>query len=92
LVIGVSVFSGAIFFGIMMIAVRAQHTPILVGEESMSGRLGTARTDLSPTGSVQVGGELWSAELEDGSSFVSSGTRVEVVKVDGLRVIVRKAE
>jgi len=92
LVIGVSVVSGAIFFVIMMIAVRAQRIPIRVGEESMSGRLGTARTDLSPTGSVQVRGELWSAELEDGSSFVSSGTRVEVVKVDGLRVIVRKAE
>ena len=92
LVIGVSVVSGAIFFVIMMIAVRAQRIPIRVGEESMSGRLGTARTDLSPTGSVQVRGELWSAELEDGSSFVSSGTRVEVVKVDGLRVIVRKGE
>jgi membrane-bound serine protease (ClpP class) len=92
LVIGVSVVSGAIFFVIMMIAVRAQRTPIRVGEESMSGRLGTARTDLSPSGSVQVGGELWSAELDEGSTFVPEGSRVVVVKVDGLRVIVRKAE
>ena len=92
LVIGVSVVSGALFFVIMMIAVRAQHTPIRVGEESMSGRMGITRTDLSPKGSVHVGGELWSAELEDESSFLPAGTRVEVVKVDGLRVIVRKAE
>jgi membrane-bound serine protease (ClpP class) len=92
LVVGVSVVSGAIFFVIMMIAVRAQRIPIRVGEESMSGRMGITRTDLSPKGSVQVGGELWSAELEDESSFLPAGTRVEVVKVDGLRVIVREAK
>jgi membrane-bound serine protease (ClpP class) len=92
LVVGVSVVSGAIFFGIMMIAVRAQHAPIKVGEESMSGRLGTARTDLSPSGSVQVGGELWSANLEDENASLLAGTRVEVIRVDGLHVIVRKAK
>ncbi len=92
LVIGVSVVSGGLFFVIMMIAVRAQRTPILTGQESMIGRAGVARTDLNPKGSVQVGGELWSAELEKDSSKVPVGTRVEVVRVDGLHLIVRKAE
>jgi membrane-bound serine protease (ClpP class) len=92
LVIGVSLISGAIFFGIMMIAVRAQHTPIRTGEESMIGRTGIARSDLEPKGSVQVGGELWTAELEDESSFIPAGTRILVIRVDGLRLIVRKAE
>jgi membrane-bound serine protease (ClpP class) len=92
LVIGVSIASGFIFFGIMMIAVRAQKAPIRTGEESMSGRIGTARTDLSPKGSVQVGGELWSAELEDDRERVPMGSRVQVVRVEGLRIIVRKAE
>jgi membrane-bound serine protease (ClpP class) len=92
LVVGVSLVSGAVFFVIMMIAVRAQRAPIKVGRESMSGRIGTARTDLSPSGSVQVGGELWSANLEDESASLPAGTRVEVIRVDGLRVIVRKSE
>jgi membrane-bound serine protease (ClpP class) len=92
LVIGVSVVSGALFFGIMMIAVRAQHAPIRTGEESMIGRTGIARSDLSPKGSVQIGGELWTAELEEEDSSIYAGTRVEVIRVDGLRVIVRKAE
>jgi len=92
LVVGVSLVSGAVFFVIMMIAVRAQRAPIKVGRESMSGRIGTARTDLSPSGSVQVGGELWSADLEDENASLPSGTRVEVIRVDGLRVIVRKAK
>jgi membrane-bound serine protease (ClpP class) len=91
LVVGVSMVSGAIFFTIMMIAVRAQRAPIRTGEESMEGRMGTARTDLSPKGSVQVGGELWTAELEEDGSKLPAGTKVQVVKVDGLRLIVRKA-
>jgi membrane-bound serine protease (ClpP class) len=92
LVLGVSIASGAIFFGIMMIAVRAQHTPIHTGQESMTGRIGIARTDLNPKGSVQVGGELWTAQLEQGDSELYAGTQIEVIKVDGLRLIVRKAE
>jgi membrane-bound serine protease (ClpP class) len=76
----------------MMIAVRAQHAPIRTGEESMIGRTGIARSDLSPKGSVQIGGELWTAELEEEDSSIYAGTRVEVIRVDGLRVIVRKAE
>jgi membrane-bound serine protease (ClpP class) len=91
LVVGVSLVSGGIFFVIMMIAVRAQRTPIRTGEESMSGRKGVARTDLKPKGSVQVGGELWSAELEEGGTKLPAGTRIEVVRVDGLRLIVREA-
>jgi membrane-bound serine protease (ClpP class) len=92
LVFGVSIFSGAIFFVIMMIAVRAQRTPVHTGGESLTGRLGVARSDLTPKGSVQVGGELWSAELEEGRGKVASGTRIEVVRMDGLRLIVRKTE
>ncbi len=92
LVLIVSAVSGAIFFGIMMIAIRAQKAPIQTGEESMNGRVGIARTDLTPKGSVQVGGELWSAQLEREDEVLYSGTRVEVIKVDGLHLIVRKAE
>ncbi len=91
LVVGVSVVSGAIFFAIMMVAIKAQQAPVVTGEESMSGRVGIARTNLNPKGSVQVGGELWSAVLEEGGTKLQAGTRVEVVKVDGLRLIVRKA-
>lgn len=93
LVVGVSIVSGAVFFTIMMIAVRAQRAPIRTGEESMVGRMGITRTALDPKGSVQVGGELWSAELEEeDSKKIPLGTRVEVVKVEGLRLIVRKAK
>jgi membrane-bound serine protease (ClpP class) len=54
--------------------------------------MGVARTDLNPNGSVQVGGELWTAELEEGSPMLYAGDRIKVIRVEGLRLIVRQAE
>jgi membrane-bound serine protease (ClpP class) len=91
LIIGVSVASGLMFFAAMMFAVRAQHTPVRMGVESLAGRVGIARSDLRPTGLVQLGGEQWSAELAPGEEPLEKGTRVQVVSVQGLKLIVRKA-
>lgn len=90
LVIGSSLFTGAIFFTILMIALRAQRAPIRTGQESLIGRVGVAKNDIAPQGNIQVGGELWSAVLEAGQPPISARERVEVVSVDGLHLIVRK--
>jgi membrane-bound serine protease (ClpP class) len=92
LVVGVSIVSGGMFFVIMLVAVRAQRVPIHTGEESMEGRIGIVRSVLNPKGSVQMGGELWTAQLEEEDMKLAIGTRVMVMRVDGLRLIVRKAE
>ncbi len=44
----------------------------------------------NPAGQVQCGAELWSAELAEGETRIRKGERVQVVKVDGLRLKVRK--
>lgn len=90
LIILTSLGSGALFFAVMMFAVRAQHTPVRMGLESMTGRVGVARSNLEPNGLVQVGGEQWSAELSPGENPVARGERVEVVGTQGLKLIVRK--
>ncbi|MFC1922476.1 nodulation protein NfeD [Chloroflexota bacterium] len=92
LVIGVSLGTAAIFFVILTIALRAQKAPIRMGQESLIGRTGTARTHISPIGTVQLGGELWSSELASGEDPISEGTSVEVLEVKGVRVIVRKMD
>ena len=91
LIIGASVSTGIIFFVIMLIGVRAQKRPVGMGAESLVGRVGIVRTGLAPRGQVQLGGELWTAELVDGEEALSPDARVEVVGVDGLRLLVRKA-
>ena len=38
------------------------------------------------TGQVQLGGELWTAELAEGDSAILKGVRVEVVAVQGIHL------
>jgi membrane-bound serine protease (ClpP class) len=90
LVIGVSLGTAAIFLVILTIALRAQRAPISMGQESLIGRTGTAASAIAPTGTVQLGGELWTSVLAQGEEPIAEGTQVEVIEVRGVRVIVRK--
>lgn len=90
LVIGMGVFLGLLFFGILLLALRAQHRPVQTGSESLPGRSGTAKTSIDTEGQVQVGSELWSAERSPESGPIGKGDLIEVVEVRGLRLIVRK--
>ncbi len=91
LVIGFGVFLGAVFFGILMIALRTIHVPLRVGAAALVGKTGTARTSVEETGGqVQLESELWSAEPTAETEKISKGDKVEVVEVKGLRLKVRK--
>jgi membrane-bound serine protease (ClpP class) len=90
LVVGTSIITGILFVLILVYALRAQRIPIRTGQESLVGRVGRARSEIAPFGTVQVGGELWSAELDVDETAISSGTRVQVTRVQGVHLYVRK--
>lgn len=90
LVVIVALAIGASFAVIVGFAIRAQKARIQTGQESMAGVSGTAVSDVDPSGQVQAAGELWSAEAVPGSEQIRKGDRVEVVKVEGLRLKVKK--
>ena len=90
LVIIVGILTGAMFGVIVGFGIRALRAPIRTGHESLEGRTGTATSALNPTGQVQLGSELWTAEVAAGSGKIRKGDTVEVVKVKGLRLKVRK--
>jgi membrane-bound serine protease (ClpP class) len=90
LVIFVGVFIGLIFAVILGFALRAQKRPVITGSARLEGLNGFAVSAIDPTGQAQVAGELWSADLAEASSAIQRGERVEVVKVEGLRLKVRK--
>jgi membrane-bound serine protease (ClpP class) len=92
LVVIVSIIIGLVFTAMLLLALRAQKAPVRTGLESLVGRIGSARTDINPTGNVQVGGELWSAELESDSSPIPAGSRVIVTGKHGIRITVRRAD
>ncbi len=91
LVVGMGVLTAAGFFVMLTFVVRAHRRPVEVGREVLVGRMGVARSALAPAGMVQVAGELWSAEVEAGALAIADGERVEVVRVQGLRLVVRPA-
>ncbi len=48
---------------LVTLVVRAHARRSVAGREGMVGEVGTARTDLTPSGRVFVHGELWEAEV-----------------------------
>jgi membrane-bound serine protease (ClpP class) len=92
LVIGAGVATAGIFLLVMTLAIRAQNREISVGSETMIGKVGRARTAISPRGMIHLGGELWSAILEKGATDINAGDRVEVISVEGLRLVVRPVD
>ena len=89
LIIGMAVFTGAGFAFIITFALRAQLRPPTTGAEGLAGKTGTARSELNPEGTVMVAGEYWTAVLEAPHTVLEKGRRVCVVRVDGMRMIVR---
>ncbi len=92
LIIGMSLITGALFFGVLIFAIRAQSIPRWMGMETLVGRVAEVRGELGRTGIVQMGGEQWSAELKDAQAPLPNGTRVRVVRLDGLTLVVEKVE
>jgi membrane-bound serine protease (ClpP class) len=85
---GIVIASG--FFALVTLALRAQRHPVVMGRPLLIGQVGVVRSDLNPQGEVQVAGESWSARPAEGEGPLLSGTRVEVVAMDGLKLRVRK--
>jgi len=58
--------------------------------KKIPGAHGIAETNLDPEGRVRALGESWMAEAEKG--VIKAGETVEVVRLDGIRLIVKKPE
>jgi len=88
-IIPVALGISLILISLVTLVVRAHARKSFTGKEGMIGEVGTARTDLSPSGKVFVHGEIWEAEATEP---VAKGEKVKVVAVlDTLKVRVRKA-
>jgi len=90
LILTMAALTAAFFAFAVGAGVRAQMRKVQTGRERLMGAVGVARTDLAPSGTVFVEGELWSAESADG--VIPAGRRVRVVRVRGLHLDVRQEE
>jgi membrane-bound serine protease (ClpP class) len=83
----VSLFAFIIFY-----AIKAQYKPPVTGEEGLVGMVGVARTDLNPSGKVYIHGELWNAVSLVSREIIKAGEEVQVIKVEGIKLMVKKKE
>ena len=95
LVLGVvAVLAAATLIATRRVMSAAMRRPTC-GPETLVGQLGTVREPLAPLGQVLVDGALWRAREtwpEAGAPVVAGGDRVVVERVDGLTLLVRRAE
>ena len=92
LVVAISLVTAGIFFTILTFGIRALKTPPRLGLESLPGKIGVARSAIDPVGSVQLASELWTAELVPGEAPIPAGTRVEVIRAQGVHLVVKQIQ
>ena len=85
--LGAGVGFGIISFGLAFLAFRARRNKVLLGPEAMIGGIAIARTALSPTGQVEIRGELWQASVL-GQTILPIGATARVRDVEGFLLIV----
>lgn len=85
----VGIFALLFFFVVIMAISRARRRPIAVGAEDMVGATGVALSAIDPLGQVRLRGETWKARTE--GEGLHKDERVEVVRTEGLTLIVRRA-
>jgi len=90
LVVIVGLINGAFFAFIIAKALQAQRIPPAMGMSTLVGKIGEARTDLNPTGTVYAASELWTAEAQDEN--IPAGASVQVVGVDGVKLLVKRKD
>ncbi|HEY3264604.1 MAG TPA: nodulation protein NfeD [Actinomycetota bacterium] len=74
------------FATIVNVALKARRLPRTDDRLRLVGETGIAERDLDPAGVVRVASEEWSARSAAGP--ISRGTRIRVLKMDGLRLVV----
>ncbi len=88
----------AALYGLVMVRtlVQMRHIPVpagsgMVGTMTIVGQEGEVQREISPLGTVFVGGETWSAQTPDGEP-IGRGDKVRVVGQEGLTLIVQKID
>jgi membrane-bound serine protease (ClpP class) len=89
LVVTVGLATGTFFAFVVAKVVGAHQRRPTTGLEGLVGQLAVARSDLAPTGTVFLKGELWQAVTSEGA--VKQGEQVEITEVDGFKLHVKRA-
>lgn len=91
-IIFASAMISGFFIFVVSYVIKARIKRPVTGSEGMVGEEGVAKTDLNPYGKVWVWGEIWNASVEFNEQVIKKGERIIVMKVEGMKLIVKKKE
>ncbi len=91
LVLTVVAVTAVFFLVVVAAAVRAMRRRSTTGAEALIGRLGRAKSDLSPEGVVILDGELWRARAVS-TDVIASDSTVRVIAREDLKLRVEGTE
>ncbi|MFH0958742.1 MAG: nodulation protein NfeD [Pseudomonadota bacterium] len=75
----------AFFIVVMGLVVKAWMGKPRTGQQGLVGKVGTALTDINPTGKIALHGEYWNARAE---TMIPKGEKVRVTRIEDLEVTV----
>ena len=80
LAVVMSSITGGFFWVVVRSVIESEQARPSHDLEALIGRTGEARTDIDDEGTVQVAGELWTAQSDE---HIPEGTRIRVVGREG---------
>ena len=84
----IGLVAGTFIFILHRAVIPSLHLKKVTGTEAMIGTLGEVVKPLEPQGIVRVNGEYWQAKSTDGN--IEAGESVEIVRIEGLKLEVRR--
>jgi membrane-bound serine protease (ClpP class) len=88
LIISMSLATAAFFVFALSKGIKIQWKKPITGREGLMGKVGIAKTDLTPEGTIFIHGERWQASTE--REKIKEGEKVKVIEIKGLQLIVKK--
>ena len=85
-IIAATAVASLLFLFIIGAGIKAQRHKVVTGLEALIGDTGEVITILSPTGTVQVQGEIWNAESMAGT--INPGEKVRIKEMKNLKLYV----
>ena len=85
-IISATALSALFFLFIIGFGIKAQRLKVVTGLEGMIGTTGIVGDNLTPTGTVVVQGEIWSAESLSGN--IEQGAKVLIKEIKNLKLFV----
>ena len=90
--IGLTVVGMILSFALIRPMMKKRNRVEKTNADALAGKLALVEEDIDngiPTGVAKINGQLWSARMEDPTETAAKGVWVEIVRVEGSKLICR---